>query len=170
MSAGSRRSEKSTCLLDMQEQVERISGRGHELTVVLVEGPSVVVTRMNEQGPNANVVGNPDGSTNRVDEEAAAESSVPFRLVDRETSEEETRQLSWGTALGEVLWSRSFFNARSCERVIANNPSSPCCHEHPSVPGLVVDPGIPTQPIIQFVGAAPEASYFMRFVERRRCI
>ena len=70
----------------MHEQVERIGGGRHELAVVFVEGPSIVVPRMNKQGPNTNVVGNPDSSTNRVDEESAAESSVLFGLVDSETS------------------------------------------------------------------------------------
>ncbi len=51
----------------MHEQMVRIGGRRNELAVVFVEGPSIVVSRMNEQSPNTNVVRDSDSSTNRVD-------------------------------------------------------------------------------------------------------
>lgn len=126
--------EKTTSVFEVHEQVQWISGGCNEFAVVFVEGPSVVVSRVNEQGLDAHFIGNPDSSTNSVDQESAAESSVPLGLVDSETSQEETRHLCWDATFGEAFRGLSLLDPRGCQGVVADNAGVPRCHEHPGVP------------------------------------
>lgn len=62
---------------------------------------------MNEQGPNTDFIEDSHSSTNSVDEQSSAESSIPLRFVNGETSEEKARNLCWDATSGEVIWSFS---------------------------------------------------------------
>lgn len=94
--------QQSAGVFEVQEKMEGVCWGLHELTEVLVEASILFVACVYQQCPAANIVGHPHGPPYGVDQESSAEAPVPFALVNRKSSQQQTRDLRRNTTLAEL--------------------------------------------------------------------
>lgn len=120
-------------MLEVQEQVELIGGRWHELAMVQVEGSSDVISCVDEQGPDPHVVCDPDRSTDRIDEKASPESSIPLRGVDGKAGQQQAGDLGRYAPFGQLGGGVGPLYSSGRECVVADHAVASRRHEDSSV-------------------------------------
>ena len=140
--------ENRSQVLHQEKKMVRIDRTRLEV-MRLVPRSSLVILRVNQEGPDAGDVGSAVSPRESILEKGSTQSSTLFPYVDRKTGQEHYRDRVPWQALADPKRRLGMFDAARGQAVIPHDPAAPAHDVGARAASLLIDEGEPLQEMIQ---------------------